>query len=351
MKKRIVCTLCTLLLCMSLLPAPIAAALDPAVPCSLTLSYSRGDTAFPGLEVTIYRVAKAYHTGDFHLTDDFADSGVNIHNVTSQQEWRDIADTLSSLAAAAQLSPCRSEVTGADGTVVFSGLETGLYLVEQATASQGGDTFLFQRSMIYLPTPVDGGYQYDMTAKPKPGQPPSSTEYRVLKLWKDSGVSTHRPDSVTVDILKDGELQDSVILSDRNNWSHVWTVPDDGGVWSVSERDVPSGYQALTSTRDTTFVITNTRRTPTPDDPDIPSGPDIPVDPNIPNPVIPDNPDSPSPGTPGNPDTPDSVPPGVPKTGDTAPLAFYTMTTCISGLLLMILGVGSIRSKRHEENR
>ena len=349
MKKWMIFILCVLL-SLGLFPAG-AASLDPQQPCTLTLSYQQGGTPSPGLNVNIYRVAEARADGSFHLTADYAPSGVDISHVTSQQEWRDIADTLSAHIAAGQLSPTHTAATAQDGTAAFSDLETGLYLVGQVTA---GKDYQFERFMVYLPTPSDGGFQYDVTAKPKPGPLPSNTEYQVLKLWKDSGSSKKRPASVTVDILKDGQVQESVVLSNDNNWSYSWQVPDGSGTWTVSERDVPEGYRATVSVRETTFVITNTRRTtPEPEQPDTPSIPDfpsVPVGPGTPDtPTVPDVPDTPD--IPDQPTSPAEPAPSVPKTGDTAPLELYIMAMCISGLFLMVLGLGGRRSRHHETKR
>ena len=348
MKKWMICILCALL-SLGLFPAG-ATSLDPQQPCSLTLSYQQGGAPCSSLKVDVYRVAEARADGSFHLTADYAPSGVDISRVTSQQEWRDIADTLSAHIAAGQLSPTRTAATTEEGTAVFSGLETGLYLVGQAATGE----YLFERFMVYLPTPADGGFQYHVTAKPKPGPLPSYTEYQVLKLWKDSGNSKDRPESVTVDILRDGQVQESVILSHDNNWSYSWQVPDGSGSWSVSERDVPAGYRATVSIRETTFIITNTKHTPTdpehPGSPTIPDFPSVPVGPGTPDtPVDPDLPDTPD--IPVQPEPPAAPSPSVPKTGDTAPLELYIMAMCISGLLLMILGLSGRRSGHHETKK
>jgi hypothetical protein len=54
--------------------------------------------------------------------------------------------------------------------------------------------------------------------------------------------------------------------------------------------------------------------------------------------------------TPGT-DIPMTPGTGIPKTGDTAPLGLYMMAMCLSGLVLMILGLGSRRSAGHEKDR
>jgi hypothetical protein len=188
--------------------------------------------------------------------------------------------------------------TAQDGTATFSALETGLYLVGQVAA---GKDYQFERFMVYLPTPTNEGYQYDVSAKPKSSLLPSLMEYTVLKLWQDSGNRDQRPASVTVDILKDGLLQETVTLSSANNWSYTWKVPGgDTGKWTVSETDVPDHYRVAITENGASFLITNTCT---------------------------------------------AAPSAPPQTGDSFPLMSWVMAMCLSGCFLVILGIYSWRRR------
>ena len=352
MRTKTLPILCILMLLFCLTPAS-AAAPDLTQDCSLTLTYQQGGTSFPGMDISIYRVASAQANGSFSLLPAFEDSAADIHSVSSQQEWREIADTLTSHIAANRIAATRTETTrNPDGIAVFSQLEAGLYLVEQAIGESESGSYLFERFMVYLPTPTSNGYQYDVTAQPKSSLLPDRKDYTVLKLWRDSNRNS-RPASVTVDILKDGILQETVTLSTENNWTYTWSAADSRSVWTVSERNVPSGYQASISQRETTFIITNTKTSaPPPGTPDIPDSPGTPSEPDVPvDPMDPNPPYSPPPDDPNLPITPDTPHPDVPQTGDTFPMGFYVTAMCVSGLILMILGIGSRRSNRHETTR
>ena len=124
-------------------------------------------------------------------------------------------------------------------------------------------------------------------------------EYKVVKLWKDAN-SSSRPTSVDVDILKDGAVHKSVTLNSENNWSYTWTAT--GGDWSVVEKNVSDNYNVSISKNGTSFAITNTL-------------PQDPVD-------------------------------KIPSTGDTAPLWLYVVIMCLSGLVLVILGVISAKNRK-----
>lgn len=298
MKKRISCLVCLLILCWSILPAKAAAVtpLEPERKCTMTLHYTQDDTGFPDLEIRIYRVAEAFPDGSYELIQPFSDYPVNIHGITSQEEWKIAATTLTSYIAANAVPPDRTEKTTADGSVVFSDLETGLYLIQGTTAENDNGTYLFDDFMMYLPTPTpEEGFDYDVEAKPKCSSFVPKTEYKVVKLWKDSGYSGSRPKSVTVEIRRDGKLFQTVTLNSRNHWSYSWRVSDDDtGKWTVAEQDVPGEYTVSVSQRAAVFTITNTRKVP-------------------------------------------AVQP--PKTGDTFAFWPWVLTMCLSGSLLMIVSV------------
>ena len=95
-----------------------------------------------------------------------------------------------------------------------------------------------------------------MVAYPKGTIYTPKEAYSVIKEWKDNGED--RPQSVEVEIYKDGELFEKVTLSRDNNWTYKWTS-DGKSEWNVVERNVPSKYIVSITLKDTTFVIVNTR--------------------------------------------------------------------------------------------
>ena len=79
-----------------------------------------------------------------------------------------------------------------------------------------------------------------------------------MKVWEDDGTEA-RPESVTVQLLRNGEVYDTVTLSDENGWSHTWTGLDKDDTWQVVEADVPDDYTVTVTREGITFVVTNTR--------------------------------------------------------------------------------------------
>lgn len=281
-----------------------ATPLEPTADASLTLHYQKEGQTFSDLPISIYRVAEAFPDGTFELIEPYASYPVDIHNITQQEQWTHTAVTLCSYIVANQIDPDSVEKTDEKGSAVFRSLETGLYLVREVIAENNSGTYIFNQFMVYLPTPQsDGSFQYDVEAKPKCLSYVPKNQYTVTKLWQDSDNREDRPEQVTVDIYKDGVLQDTQILNASNNWSYIWYVTEnDQSVWTVSERSVADNYTVTIQQNGGSFSIINTHK-PTDDTPDIP------------------------------------------QTGDTSDLMLYLMLMCISGILLIIIGIFGRRKR------
>lgn len=309
MRKRILrfaAALLMLCICLEPLSAHALGTVDVAQKCSLRLEYSHSGIGFENLKIEIYRVAEVFTDGDYSLIAPFDQFPVKIHGVETQKEWRDAANTLAAYIDADRITPTRTGKTDGSGIVSFHGLKTGLYLVKGLQVQEEEGTYGFENFCIFLPTPADGVQNYDVYAKPKSiftpkEEEPEVAEFKVVKLWKDSGSRSSRPKNVSVDILKNGTLWKSVTLNQDNSWSYSWSAEKDGSSWSVVEKNVPSRYTVVISRSAGVFTVTNTAKTMKDD---------------------------------------------VPKTGDTFPLRPWLMTMCISGLFLMVAGIGSKRRSR-----
>lgn len=95
------------------------------------------------------------------------------------------------------------------------------------------------------------------------------TSLAVRKVWKldDGGTAA---DAVTVNLLKNGKVEESVILSAANGWSKAWYTLDDDYKWSVEEASVPEGFTSSISKSGLTWTIINddiTREEPEKEEP------------------------------------------------------------------------------------
>lgn len=305
--------LISLLLCLFLVPCTGQAVTtsDAAEPistrqeCTLTLIYGSGDTRLEDLEVSLYQIASVSADAIYTPGASFDTAGLVLNGVRSVGEWDMIRSTLDAYILANALKADETAATDQDGQILFPDLEPGLYLITSGYGEQDGWQYFFDSALVALPGLDEHGlWQYAVTVTPKPGilppvTPDETVEWKVLKLWKGG---TSRPNSVKVEIFRDGKSQKTVTLSESNHWSYSWTAPKYGADWSVVERNIPKGYTMTLEQRGTSFVLTNQYQ--------------------------------------------DSTYIDGPKTGDTSHILFYTGLMYTSGILLVLLGLAGKRKQK-----
>lgn len=167
----------------------------------------------------------------------------------------------------------------------------------------------------------------------------SYTSLSVKKIWEldDGGTAA---DSVKVALLRNGAVDDTVILSDSNGWAYQWNRLNDSYVWTVMEVDTPEGFTSTISHKGNTWTITNDDSPKDPTDPIDPVDPTDPVDPVDPidptDPVDPIEPVDPTdPVTdPIDPEKPEQ--PTLPQTGQ---LWWPAALALLMGLILLLAGL------------
>lgn len=339
-------------LCVSLLAAPAGAyaRVDVDRDVSLTLNFydEERQYAFEGMEVRIYKVLNMSDAVRFRpdtggpFANYFDDSGPERITVPSvaesevqvdradydsdeayqaawdaewarlwQEEWTGLASTLLSyLSADETILPTAQGVVqleneGTDqetGQVVLdkdtqgNPLKVGMYLVVPERIEDGNYTYTPMSYLVTLPNLVEEQWYYeaeirgDKFDRDRHGDGGGTVNRNVMKVWEDAeGVD--RPTSVTVRLLRNGEVYEEVTLSEANDWQHSWRGLSNRYQWTLVEVDVPVDYTVEITQEGNTFVVTNTAPEDIPDEPpplddggdeeEIPEDP-VPLDPGLP---------------------------------------------------------------------
>ena len=281
LSKRLLSCLFCLICVLALLPvhAFAAGAVNPDKDVTLTIEYKDNKVPVADVLFDLYYVAGINANAEFALAGDFQNYPVEVNGLAGEA-WKALAETLTAYVDRDQLKPLDSGKTNTQGILSFpvrqSGLKPGLYLAIGRKMVQDGNTYTTEPFLVSLPTleQESDTWTYDVTAAPKftrtehPAKPSDKTvERRVLKVWKDDSRKS-RPENVTIQLLKDGDVYDTVTLNAENNWRHTWKkLPEcssDGSeiVWSVAEK-VPDSYTVSVVQEGITFVVTNTGTCPT----------------------------------------------------------------------------------------
>ena len=291
--RRVLCLLLAIFLLAALLPQALAAGsieTDRAV--TLTVRFFHDKTPVSGAPFSLYRVADVSAYGAFTLTGDFKDDPVRLDDLSSDG-WRALAETLRALVLQRGRRPLDSGVTAKTGLLTFPArqrsLRPGLYLLLGESFVSGGYSYTVEPSLICLPCAdeVANVWDYDAQLAPKHSREPlppapadDTLERKVLKVW-DDGNAAARPQEITIQLLKDGAVYDTVRLNAKNSWRYTWTkLPeyDASGrriSWTVAETAV-SGYTVSIRQEGVTFVVTNSKSPSTPAQPSTPAGPSLP---------------------------------------------------------------------------
>ena len=318
-RKRTLALLAAVL-CLLTSVAQAAGSIDLTRKPTLTLTYRDGKTALSGAKFSIYRVADADETGELTVRSEFDEFDLDIRG-KNDRRWREMAQTLESYVLRRELTPADSGKNDKTGMLTFPTqgkmLAAGLYLVIGERHTQGGNDYDAEPFFVLLPTQdlENNEWVYDVSANVKFSKTPvpddgDTVTRKVLKVWDDDGAENSCPQEITVELLRNGKVYDTVKLSERNNWRYTWLDLDADARWSVTEKTV-SGYTVSITREGITFVVTNTKK------PDRTDTPDTPVKPS--NPSKPSSPAKPT----------------LPQTGA---VWWHVEALALSGLVFLILG-------------
>lgn len=260
--KKLLKIMISIFLCCLCIPLSIQAAgkINKEQDVSLTLSCSHENVPF-----YLYYVASINEYGELSVNSPFSDFNVNITG-KNDEAWNDLALTLAGYVDQNEMVPAASKKTDGNGDVYFPSLDQGLYLILSEKVSSNGMIYQSSPSLILLPSldEINNEWIYDVSANVKGEEiEDTSMSIKVQKVWKDSGYENKRPSSVMVQLYKDGQIYDSITLSEENNWQHIWENCSTKSNYTLVEQKLDS-YTVQVSKEGITYLITNTYKTVTP---------------------------------------------------------------------------------------
>ena len=206
-------------------------------------------------EVTAYLVANGVfssHGIDYVLNEAFAASGLDLEGNITQS----MVDDLVKYVESNDISGI-SSTSDADGKVVLSGLSAGVYLVTATSLPEGFTSFV--PFLYFLPhyDTDSSAWIYDGVAEPKIEYLPP-VNVSVRKIWNDNG--KNRPGSVSIRLINEDGVYDTISLNEENSWKHTWEKLDASKKWSVEETGIPANYTVTYSSEEFDFTVTNTEK-------------------------------------------------------------------------------------------
>ena len=263
-KSRILAGICMILFVMFCCLPLCANAADRTG--TLALWCVKDDEIVDGMQWQIYRVGHR-EKNDYIFENEFAGYRPTLGDQSKPMlEWN--AETVASAAETLRVYaildhiPVRGEgYTNDRGSMIFSGLEDGLYLVIGDTLKKGTKTYI--PSAIFFE--MNGQEDAYLNAFPKiilVTQDKQNAEYSVKKVWMNDG--NEPPDMnayILCELYRDGELQETVRLDNSNGWLYQWS-DQTGHEWLVKEKEIPKNYSVAYKGNHTQYLIVNTYERP-----------------------------------------------------------------------------------------
>ena len=224
--------------------------LDRLGSVSVTLVSQDGGTPMAGAELSVYHVATVESDSEgtllYTYADPFFDCGVELDDP-------ELVKALETFVSGKDI-PARKIVTDAQGKGVCEDLPLGLYFVRQTGAVEG---FAPCASfLVTVPFQTEGGLQYHVDATPKTDIV-RLVDITVKKVWNTDKTAAV-PGSVTVQLLRHGEVVETATLNEANRWQVTYqNLPESDG-YSVKEINVPKGYTPTYAQKGHEFTVTNT---------------------------------------------------------------------------------------------
>ena len=291
----------------------------------LSIRYFYEEEPLTGAVFQIYRIGGVDPYGKLYLDGNFSGYAIDL-NV---KDMAALAETIYGYAMMDQIQPEYTVTIDETGGAIQSDMPQGVYLLMGLKHTDESHEYLTEPQLVILPAwNEEGEWVYSTEVNPKGSVEIKPVSIKVLKIWEDEGNEDKRPAFITVTLLQDGTVYETVTLTEDNNWRHTWAELPGGYLWTVVE-SVPENYVVQLRQEGITYLITNTYDgdEPPPDEPTEPTDPTQPTDPTEPS----------------EPDVPD-----VPDIPDTGLLWWPVPVMAMAGLVLILLGAAYKRGGAYE---
>lgn len=217
---------------------------------SVTLIEKKQNEPIVGAELSVYYVATAILDADGNLIYDYTEDFKQLDTAIDDTSLATKLDAFVSQYSV----PSTKMTTNADGTALCNELPLGLYFVKQTGMVEGFAPCT--PFLVTVPNEKNGGYVYEVNASPKT-EVARLTSITIKKVW-NTDASTEAADSVTIQLLKNGNVVETATLDAQNNWQVTYADMLESDAYSVKEADVPKGFTATYKQNGYLFTVTNT---------------------------------------------------------------------------------------------
>lgn len=217
---------------------------------SVTLIEKKQNEPIVGAELSVYYVATVVMDMNGNLIYDYTKNFEQLNTALTDETLVTKLDEFVSQHSA----PSTKITTNSDGKALCGDLPIGLYFVKQTNVVEGFATCT--SFLVTVPNEKDGEYFYEVNASPKT-EVARLKSITIKKVW-NTDKSTEATKSVTVQLLRNGNIVKTATLNEQNNWQVTYADMPESDAYSIKEEDVPKGFTATYKQDGYVFTVTNT---------------------------------------------------------------------------------------------
>lgn len=248
----LICVISVLLtLCLS---APVSIFAEEKF-VNVTFICEKDKKVIPDIEWRLYRVG-SYDGSKITLEGDFAQYRITFGDY-SGTALANAAATLENYVIVEKPQPDAVGVSNENGRVSFNTLKNGTYLAVAKRKKEAEKTTVPAPTLIN----VDASSVDSLKVYPKfkilMTLDAIEESYEVRKIWENPNNLPLKKTEITLGIYEDGELVETVVLNEENNWEYHWMVYEYAD-WRVIELDLPEDCSVIYRSDGRYYAVVNT---------------------------------------------------------------------------------------------
>lgn len=211
-----------------------------------------------GVEFQFYLLAEVNENQGLNITKAFEDYPIDWQQ-SSAEDWMGVAQILEGYIKRDDVQPTYRGTTDSEGNVKLDNLRLGLYLIIGESYELDGTRYLLSPIIQALPYHAGDTKIYDLEVWSKGRQiREGDMHYNVVKIWDGDIISGKHPTQVTVQLLRNQEVYEEIVLNEKNSWKHTFYELSNEYEWTVVEKEVWDNYSVKLEITDNNYVLINT---------------------------------------------------------------------------------------------
>ncbi len=228
---------------------------------SIIIDYTYNDNPLDDVDFKVYKIASSVND-EYDMTEKFVGFEIDFDALTSESYWISVRNNLENYIACKNIEQDMEFVTDCYGKYKIEDLEPGMYYIDAENVVEGNQEFFSEPILIMVGYyyPSDDMWLYHFTVEPKIDMMSYTGTYdiTVMKTWEDVPSESLIPEYIEVELYCDGEVYDTVRLTEENGWTYSWYDIDESKEWGVLETTTLQDFEVEYNHTFFTFEIINT---------------------------------------------------------------------------------------------